>query len=187
MGKKVDPLDYKFDTAVMLNNRDILADMVEKGYKIDKVRDEYGSTALINLVSMRGRIREKDPKSIDAVIIRNKIWDLIYAGADASARDNNGATALLVSVLDNDPELLDVLLMHNPDLTTLYEDLSLFDIAVYKKYRKIINKLLEYANYEVLEEDGDYAEILNPQTNASFNKIRKFIEKQLSLIKQNDE
>lgn len=174
--------DNAFDMALMMNKRDAMLDMVEKGYKIDKVRDEYGTTILNRLIIQRNEIRQEDPKSMDATIIKNKIWDLIYAGANAEAFDNNSTNALLLSVLYNDSEILDVLLWKNPDLSMLYDGASLFDIAVYKKYNKVIKKLLEYANEKVLEEDEDFSEILNPQTVISTEKIRKFIEKQLSSL-----
>ncbi len=177
---KNDITDFQFDMALQMNKRDAMYDMVESGYEINKVRDDIDTTILNKFVVMRGNVLKKNPKDMEATILKNKIWDLVYAGADPEAFDNNQTNSLLLAVLNNDSKLLEIFLSKNPDLSILYEELSLIDIAILNNYTDIVNLLMEYTDEKVLDENGDFLKILNPQSSEALKKIAEHIDQLLS-------
>lgn len=180
--------DKTFDMAMQFNNFNYISKMVENGYEINKVRNDLGTTILNAYVNAREKaIKNKDKDIMGPRRMMIKISELVSVGADITTTDNKGLSPIIIAVLDDDIELIKFFLSCYPDLSVLYNNTSIFDIAVLTEKNEIVNLLLSTA--EQIEEDSNLSllEILNPQSCKGREKIKLHLENKVNFIKKEQE
>src|SRR5690606_19547349 len=98
--------------------------------------------------------------------------------ADINAMDENKNTLMLLSLIDDNLELFDILLNHGANLNLQYQDgMTLLMIALNMQKKKFIAKIFEHHGFDVnIQDDNGLTAIMHAINNRDIKVVEALLK-----------